>query len=216
MKIVVCVEPAGLGAGSRAALALARRLAPEAAVVALSAGGARGTAGAAQALEAGATRAVRVVDAGLEAADYPAIGEALARAARRLEADLVVAGTASDEEGRGVVPAALAHHLGAPLVARAEDVRLAGGTLEARVRLGGRRVRLAVELPAVVTVPPAPEAAPAAATDGAVEEIALAELGMDPASLARRPGLAGTLERPRRRAVTVKSAAELVQRWLRD
>jgi electron transfer flavoprotein beta subunit len=105
------------------------------------------------ALASGATRAVRV-DLAADAA-APVVAAALAQALH--DCALVVCGDTSLDRGTGSVPAFLAAQLRAAQALGL--VRLSGpglGVLEAERRLdGGRRERLRVSTPAVVSVEPA-------------------------------------------------------------
>jgi electron transfer flavoprotein beta subunit len=215
MIVLVCVEPAALGAGSRAALALASQLNAE--VVAAAAGGTAPAPGLAEALRAGAGRAVHVTAQGLGGGQPGARARALALVARRLGADLVLAGATSDGEGRGLLGAAVAQELNAVYLARIESLSSSPENAKAAVvtvRAGGRKRRLEVPLPAVLTVGAyAPVAArPARDTGAAPETITGAELGLDLAGLPSLP--LGSLERARRRPTSVKSADELLRKWL--
>jgi electron transfer flavoprotein alpha/beta subunit len=204
--IVVCVEPAALGPAARAALGLALRLGP---VTALAAGMGAEAPGLAEAGKLGAARTVLVVGAGLDGHDAVALGAALATAARGLAGTLVLAGTRSPREGRGIVGAAVAHHLGASYLPGVEAVALGEGEDEVTVTLrgGGWRSRLAVTLPAVLTVPPLTLDRPRTATSPPVLE----RLTAAPVDRPRR--LAPEIDRPRHKTVTVSSPGELIKRW---
>jgi electron transfer flavoprotein beta subunit len=225
MNVVVLVEPKKISEAVRSALLLARRLAPNAQVTALSAGKPETTAGLEEALRLGATRAVLLCDSLLETAEYPAIAFVLAQAARRLGAQLVLAGLHCDadgnDEGRGIVPAAVSQFFQAGYLAQVEELQLASGSGEATavqlaVRSRGRVHRLVVPLPAVLTVAPTmnqpPEALSTAKSLVAIEQWGLDQIDIDPLTLPRTD-LTGSLERPKRRVHTVKSAEELVRRW---
>src|SRR5439155_21293293 len=110
MKIVVCVEPWGLSDASRAALVLAARLQPQATVTALAATDGSAAEALEEAQRLGAFRAAQVMETSLESLDVGSLGKTLAGALLTLGADLVLCGARSDDEGRGVVPAALPHH----------------------------------------------------------------------------------------------------------
>jgi electron transfer flavoprotein alpha/beta subunit len=124
----------------------------------------------------------------------------------------VLAGARSEREGRGIVGAAVAHHLGAPYLAQIEALTLeSAGEVVVTVRGGGWRRRLAVALPVVLTVVPTGAADRAADDDreaGAPEIIRIDVPGSKP-----NPGLLGTLDRPKRKPEMVTSAVELVRRW---
>jgi electron transfer flavoprotein alpha/beta subunit len=204
--IVICVEPAALGPAARAALALALRLGP---VTALAAGVAAEAPGLAEAGKLGVARTVLVVGDGLDGNDADALGAALATAARELRAALVLAGTRSPREGRGIVGAAVAHHLGASYLPGVEAVALGDGEDQVTVTLrgGGWRSRLAVTLPAVLTVPPLAVDQPRPGTTRPTLERLTA------APLARPRPPAPEIERPRHKTATVSSPGELIKRW---
>jgi electron transfer flavoprotein alpha/beta subunit len=196
--VVVCLESPRPSRASRAALDLAGSLCPNARLIAVTAGGPHDGASLALACATAAVgQVVHLADAALDHADFMTLGMVLAEAARHLEAGLVVTGERSDEEGQGLVPAALAHALHAPLLARALAVRpaQAADTVEVVLRSGGRRLTVAAPLPLVVSVPPRPDVAPAAAA-GRLREIEtwdLGRIGLAADRLVPRPELLGTL-----------------------
>jgi electron transfer flavoprotein alpha/beta subunit len=214
VKLVVAVEPWGLSESSRAALALAGRV-PGATVIALAASEGSAAEALAEAQRLGAARAVQVIEVALESLEAAALGRTLADALGSLQAEVVLCGARSDGEGRGIVPAAIAHHWSAAYLPHVEELAFAGDQPDQAtvvVRAGGRKRRLAVPLPAVLTVGASlslPAAAPQPVT--AVEVIRPADAAER--TLGRAPDL-GTLERPRRKPVTATSAAELLRRWI--
>lgn len=123
-------------------------------VVAFTAGPAAADAVLRDALAAGAARAVRVDVPGGEASDAVADGLAAALTG----ATTVVCGDHSLDRGSGSVPAYLAARLGAAqalgLVALRPDPERSGILLTERRLDGGRRERLAVGRPAVLSVEP--------------------------------------------------------------
>jgi electron transfer flavoprotein beta subunit len=195
--VLVCLESPAPGRASRAALDLACSLAGAAQVVVLSAGGATAN----QSLDlvrrrVALARVVHLMDPMLDQADFFTMGMVLAEAARHLQASLVFTGERSDDEGQGLVPAALAHHLRAQRIARVQSVRLSDSpdSLEVTLRAGGRVCTLACHLPLVLTVPPVtPSRAPADGDARPVETLLLAQLGLDPSRLVPRPDLLGAL-----------------------
>jgi electron transfer flavoprotein beta subunit len=215
MKIVVCVEARPLGEATRAAIALAARARrPPMALIALSAGPSADASSLAEARRLGADRAVHLLDPS-DGIDADALGRALAEATRRLGADLILAGARSDGEGRGVVPAAVAHHLGVAYVPYVDELSItADREVEVVLRAGGRKRRLAVPLPAVLTVgaASAPAAKAKPATESTVETLILDAPPRDAPPL--RPYPLGTLERPKRKPAAAPNAAELVKHWL--
>ena len=211
MKVVVCVEPARLGGAARSALALAAGLGPDVAVTALAGAPVPGGKGLLDACRCGAGRGVEVVGPGLDGSDAAALGRALAEAARGLGAELILAGNRSDREGRGIIGAAVAHHLGAPYLPGVEALAIeTPGEVVVTLRLGGWRRRLAVTLPAVLTVAPAPVADPVASPHAAAE---IDVIRVEVSGSRPPPALYGSLDRPRRKPDTVTSAVELVRRW---
>ncbi len=165
------------------------------------------------ALAAGIDRAVRVAADDMAGSDFHTIGQLLAIALRRIGADLVLTGVRSEDEGLGAAPAAIARHLGANFIAGVEELALVSpGTVDVVARGGGRRRRLRVKLPAVVTIaagppepghrPPRPGPAPA------IEVIPLSD--PEATVVRRRTELLGRLEPASRGIETVTSAAALV------
>jgi electron transfer flavoprotein beta subunit len=222
VRIVVCLhaphavegEPRVLGVDDAHALAMALALGPAHPVTALLAGTSADEAPLHRALAAGAARAVRVVGEDFGAADFHTLGQALGTAVKRLGADLVLAGARSDDDGLGAVPAALARHLGLLHVACIESLAAGPeGAVEISVRGGGKRRRLRVPLPAVLSVVASGLAAPALAdAPGApapdVEVVSL----VDPEAtvVRRRTELLGQPELPQRTTEEVPSAEALV------
>jgi electron transfer flavoprotein beta subunit len=166
------------------ALTIASAMRAEVLVVAMC--DAHGEAVLRDVLAEGAHRAVRLV-AG-EDVDTPGPAEqwgsevaAAALAAVLGDADVIVCGDASGDRGSGTVPARLAHLLGRPQALGCRAVRLEGSSLRAVRRLdGGRRERLGIDPPCVVSVEagigPVPRAALARVLGGgpAVERVAAA------------------------------------------
>jgi electron transfer flavoprotein beta subunit len=177
---------------------LARQLAETAQIVALSAGGPANSFALEMARHGGAHRVLHLDEPELDRADCLTLGTVLAEAARHIQATLVIAGERSDDEGQGMVPAALAHHLEAPLVARIQRVMPSTTTADAvvlTVRAGGRENRLEMRLPLVLSTSPAPGAPSrrdvTAKTPPVVERLTLAQLGLDPSRVIPRPSLLG-------------------------
>jgi electron transfer flavoprotein beta subunit len=199
--VLVLLESPSPSPASRAALALASSLGDKAEVVVLSAGGTPDSASFELARQTIAVcRIIHLRDPALSKQDFLTLGMVLAEAARHLEARVVVAGEHSDGEGQGMVPAALAHHLQAPLFARVQAASLTtakDGVLRMTVRSGGRLCQVGSPLPVVLTTPPALRAgvAPSEARQlsPAVEALALAQLGLDGSRLVPRPDLLGSL-----------------------
>ena len=233
MNIVVCLhapppDAAGrLDLGRYDALALAQALSlagPGAPVrvTALLAGGATETAPLERALAAGAHRAIRLAGEDLASADFHTLGQVLAGGIKRLGADLVLTGMRSDDGGLGAVPASTARQLGFVHVSAIEEIRIdaaaapgeagAGASVEVIVRGGGRKRRLRVSLPAVLSVtagPPTPPTPPDRA--GAPTDIDVLSLA-DPERtvVRRRTEFLGQPEAASRGTESVGSAAALI------
>jgi electron transfer flavoprotein beta subunit len=231
MNVVVCLHappPAPDGnrpLGGDDALALGQALALAAGggphrVTALLAGAATEAGPLVRALAAGADRAVRLSGDDFGNADFHTIGQVLAVAIKRLGADLVLTGARSDDEGLGAVPASTARQLGFVYVSGIEElVAIDGGqTVEVVVRGGGRKRRLRVNLPAVLSVTAAPPGGPPAPADrtgnpDAVEVLSLAD--PERTVVRRRTELLGRPEPATRGTETVSSAAALVAALIR-
>ena len=225
MNIVVCLRAPPLGPEvdtlARAdALALAHALvlgAGDHQTTALL-GGTSVEAGSLRlALAAGVDRAVRVAADDMAGTDFHTIGQLLAIALRRIGADLVLTGVRSDDEGLGAAPAAIARHLGANFVAGVEEIALpTEGMVDVVARGGGRKRRLRVKLPAVLTIAAgpatsAPRPVQPSEQEGAAPTIEVIPLSDPEATVVRRrTELLGRLEPASRGVETVTSAAALV------
>jgi hypothetical protein len=166
MNILVCLGgPASLtgrlGQNDRRAIAAARALAGDSQVTAMLAGSKDEGRALEAALGAGADRAVRIAVDGLASADFHTLGQILARAAQSLGAELVLTGARADTEALGALSASIARHMGFPHLANVEELaRLPdeerpqgfAAALAATVRGGGRKRRLAVALPVVMSI----------------------------------------------------------------
>ncbi|MES1165609.1 MAG: hypothetical protein ABUR63_07630 [Verrucomicrobiota bacterium] len=230
MRFAVCLHGGAvvrsalrLHATDRRAIELA--VAAGAEVVAIEAVGERGSAptAATQALEAGAHRAVRVVEPALAAADSHTTGFVLATALAGLAVDLILCGEDADPEGLGDVPATVAHHMGALYVCGALNLDIsgaaapAGGAVEAvevNLRAGSWIRGLRVPFNALIclagdaTLPPrATSAAAPGQKRGGVQVLTLADLEIDAALVRRRDDLRGLIEPAPRPLVTLQSAA---------
>jgi electron transfer flavoprotein alpha/beta subunit len=228
VNAIVCLHAARADAGSGAVLgrddahALAHALAMAAQtstqVSALLAGTAADAGPLAQALALGAGRAVRVTGDDLANADFHTLGQVLASGIKRLGADLVLAGARSDDEGLGAVPAATARQMGFVYLSGVEEVSPAASgsdgapAIEVVVRGGGRKRRLRVTLPAVLSIVAGPhKPPPTPARTGAPPDIELLSLA-DPEStvVRRRTELLGKVEPTSRGTETVASAPALI------
>ncbi len=177
------------------------------------------------ALAAGVNRAARVSGESFAAADFHTLGQVLGSAARTMGADLILGGAHSDTDGLGALTASIARHTGLPHLANIESLApLDAGAappavLAVTVRGEGRKRRLGIGLPFVMSVArgpgwkvaaaPATEPAPPPADPArSVETLAL----FDPeVTVIRRRteilGSSATAERPTRQ---VETAEELI------
>ena len=220
MNAVVCIASPHPSRACKAALGLACGLGDRLSVTVLSAGHEPATQAFAACQRAGIARAVHVCDLALADADDFIMGLVLAEAARRLQAEVIFAGTATDDEGRGLVPAMLAQHLDANILSNVEEVDLdpaEAHPIIASRRVGGQRLRLAFKSPVVLTV--APSALPSqnqTSTDAppSIESLSLAQLGIGPDRLVPLPHLLGSLESGKGKAEILPSVDALVARWL--
>jgi electron transfer flavoprotein alpha/beta subunit len=213
MKVVVCVEPWGLSEASRGALVMAARLAPAATITALAATDGSAAEALAEAQELGAFRTAQVMEVALESLDVGALGKTLADALLHLQADLVLCGARSDAEGRGVVPAAVAHHWKAPYVSLVEELTVGKGEAVVVVRSNGKKRKLAVKLPALFTVGATMGVAPSPPPPSTPSSIEILRLhDPDDRTLNRASDL-GTLEKPKRKPFAATSASDLLRRW---
>jgi electron transfer flavoprotein beta subunit len=196
--VLVCIEPPVPGRATRAALDLACSLAAGARLLALTLGGPAASA----ALDLARTcaplaRVLHLEAPDLDPSDAMTTGLVLAEAARHLEAGLIIAGDRSGGEGQGLVPAAIAHHLRAPIVSRVRRVRLLDPAerVEVTARAGGRLCTLDCPLPLVLTTSSegAAPVVPVTAEPHAAAPLSLSQIGLDASRLVRRPDLLGAM-----------------------
>jgi electron transfer flavoprotein beta subunit len=216
MKVLVCLEGPQPGRASTTALALALALPAEAEITVLTAAADDASAWHPAPVPAGVARLVRLIDPALGQGDFLTLGLAMAMAARRIGAQLVLTGARTDDEGLGAVPAALARHLDAPLLTRVDSVD--GATADspcATIRGGGLVRVMKIRLPAVLSVaalaliPTTPP--PARAGTATVETWSLADLGLDPAVIFRRGDGLGVFRPAAGKTAVISSAAELLR-----
>jgi electron transfer flavoprotein alpha/beta subunit len=198
--VLVCLESPSPSQASRAALHLGCSLGEKAEVVVLSFGGEAENASIELARQsASVRRIVHLQNTGIKKVDFFTLGMILAEASRYLAARVVLTGEHSDSEGQGMVPAALAHHLQAPLFGRVQAASLAPDdeVLHLTVRSGGRLCKVMSRLPVVLATQPARGIDHGQPAEGrnpgpTVEVLSLAQLGMDASRLVPRPELLGT------------------------
>jgi len=189
--------------GVEIGLQLAEATGGDVTLVSMAPGGEAG--GLRTALAMGAARAILVSDAALAGSDALSTAKVLAAAVRQVEADLVIAGTESTDGYTGTLPVTLAELLGFPSVSFARRLSVTGGLLSADRQTESGYDEVEVVLPAVVTVtagavePRYPSfKGIMAAKRKPVEQVTLADLGIDPATV----GFAGA----RQEVVSVTSA----------
>ena len=220
MKVIVCLHAAPPGgspltANDREALRLARNLGGENEVIALMAGTKEETAALEAAWACGVDRAARVSGESFAAADFHTLGQVLGSAARTLGGDLILGGARSDTEGLGALTASIARHMSLPHLANIESLERHDHpplSVAVTVRGGGRKRRLGVRLPFVMSVVrgsagPAP-ALPA--RDGAPSLETLAVFDPEVTVIRRRTEMLGSSAKAEREVRTVTSAAELL------
>ena len=224
MIVLVCLESPRPGQASLAALRLACAMGDTAKVIVISAGGeARNEACALACRTEGVARVVQLCDKELDEADFLSVGRVLAEAARHLEASIVLVGEHSDDEGEGLVPASLAHHWGAPLLARVREVQLPAkeeAPWEVTVRASGCLCKVRGTSPLVLAVPPAiagtsPQPTGKNQTACEIETLSLTQLGIDTSVLVPRPDLLGALVLLKSERVENKSFDEAAKIILR-
>ena len=222
MKIVICLHAAPPGGAPLTdydlqALRLARGLGGGHEVVALLAGTKEETAPLEAALAAGVDRAARVSGESFAAADFHTLGQVLGSAASSLGADLILAGARSDTEGLGALTASVARHMSLPHLANIESLELLDQpplALAVTVRGSGRKRRIGVRLPFVMSVAGAGRLAPSASASASgkgprtIETLAV----FDPevTVIRRRTEMLGSSAKAERDVQAVASAADLV------
>ncbi len=142
-----------------------------------------------KALAMGADAAVMLSDAALEGSDVWATAHAMAAGLKKVGFDLLLVGGLTDDGSTGVVPGALAEHLGLALVTNARKIEVGSGSLaiERETDTGYQQVN--VGLPAVLTTALTfgePRYASLKGIMGAkkkpIEVLALADLGLGEAA----------------------------------
>lgn len=185
---------------------------PETEVIVLSMGPSSAVSTARKALAIGGDRAVHVVDDDLCGADLGLTARTLSAALERIGFDCAIAGNQSTDGSAGMVPAMVAEILDAAHISGLDSVELdETGVAGSRTTHGGV-MRVAADLPAVISVTErVPEArfpstrASMAAKRKPLETVTLADLGVDADSTAT-PGsiMVAVRELPQRAAgVTV-------------
>jgi electron transfer flavoprotein beta subunit len=151
-----------------------------------------------KALAMGADRGVLVSDAALGGSDAIGTARVLAAALKRIGYDLAIFGSAAADAYGGVVPAAVAEFLGAPLLSFATKLDVAGGTAKVQRQAEVGYTVAEAALPALVSVTKAINEPRYPSMKGimqskkkAVDTLTLADLGIEAAQV----GAAGARER---------------------
>ncbi|MHB8243838.1 MAG: electron transfer flavoprotein subunit beta/FixA family protein [Acidimicrobiales bacterium] len=165
------------------------------------------TSGLRTALAMGAARAVLVSDDALAGSDALGTARVLAAAVKRIEPDLVLAGTESTDGYTGTTPVQLAELLGWPAITFAKHVEASPDSVKVRRQTEAGYDEVTSPLPAVVTVtagvvePRYPSfKGIMAARSKPVEQLTIGDLGID----ASKVGAAGA----RQEVVSVQGAEE--------
>ena len=143
------------------------------------------------ALAMGAAKAVLVSDDALAGSDALSTSKVLAKAIQRAgEADLILTATESSDGYTGVVPEQIAELLQLPSVTFAKEITIEGGTLKVQRQTEAGYDEVESPLPAVVSVtagvvePRYPSfKGIMAAKSKPVDQVTLADLGIDPSSV---------------------------------
>ncbi len=142
------------------------------------------------ALAVGAAKAILVSDPVLAGSDALGTAKVLAAAIRRLGPDLVLAGTESSDGYTGTTPVQVAELLDWPSVSFAKHIEISDGLLRVQRQTEAGYEEVSCPLPAVVTVtagvvePRYPSfKGLAAAKSKPVEELTVADLGLDPSQV---------------------------------
>lgn len=170
-------------------------------VIAATMGGPKAAASVKKALQMGATSGLHLNDESLAGSDATATSRALAALVKYVgDIDLVVTGMASTDAETGVVPAQLAERLGFAALTHASHVEFdsASSTLTIDRDHGAESLKLSAAIPAVLSVtdqanePRYPNfRGIMAAKKKKTEELSLAQLGLEPATV----GVAGSATR---------------------
>ena len=195
----------------------------------------------AMALRAGCARAVRIDDSDLGDVDYLGLAQVLAKAVGHVGARLVVCGDRSGDEGAGAIGPALAELLEWSHLTAVVEVTVDGDGLLVMRHGDGVVQRLRMQLPAVLCVA-APPVAPRTTGETpevlddeeptptparrrrvrtpvpTIDELDLADLGLDARAIAPRRTSSGKLRQVRARGAPAlaSSATDLIARLRED
>ena len=184
------------------------------------------TSGLRTALATGAVKAILVSDPVLAGSDALGTAKVLAAAIARLAPDLVLAGTESTDGYVGTTPVQVAELLGWPSVSFAKHVEISDGLLRVQRQTEAGYEEVTCPLPAVVTVtsgvvePRYPSfKGIAAAKSKPVEELTVADLGLDPSQVgfagARQQVISVEVSEARKAGEIVVDAGDAHERVIR-
>lgn len=155
-------------------------------VVALSLAPEGSAATVRKALAMGAGSAIHIADPELLGADLTLTAQALAAAIQRAGFDLVIAGNASTDGSGGMVPAAIAEHLGVAYASGLSELNISAEQVSGTRPVEGGVQKVTAQLPAVISIT---EALPdprfpnfkgiMAAKKKPLEQLTLADLGVN-------------------------------------
>lgn len=173
-----------------------------------------------EALDAGADRAVHLMDPRFAGADTLATARALARLVTSEQPDLVLLGRGTVDGGTAQVAPQLAELSGLAQLTHAERIEVDGRRLTAVRGTEAGEERWTVELPAVVSLEdgpaPVPRPSRAAGVAGAVTEVNADDLGGDSAGYGIRGSatyVQKVIDQPsNRRRETIRDETDLVRR----
>ncbi len=214
-----------LGRCERAALATALQLRAEldGSVTAIAVGPRREDRVLAMALRAGCDHAVRAHDSVLDKVDYLATAQVLAATATHVGFDLIICGDRSQDELHGATGPAVAELLGLPNVGSVVETRADAATVIVSQRAATKLHQLRCNLPcllcvAAFTKTSSDENPSTSPRGGNIEQLYLADLGIDARELSHRRQFLGSARavRPGCNATMLNSASELVARLTDD
>lgn len=231
MKVAICLHGAAVARAAlplhpadRRLVRLALDLGAEA--VALEVVGTPGLAPRAisEALSAGATHPLRLVDEALGTTDAHATGLVIERLLHELDPELILYAAAADPEGVADVPAAIAFRRVVPCVPQVVSLSIESAAapherqrLLARAWRGDRVAQLEVPRGALLGMQEQDVVDSLGVEDGAdhprdasIRVVTLPDLGVDRAQVRRRTDLRGVIEPAARPLVTTRSVASLV------
>jgi electron transfer flavoprotein beta subunit len=151
----------------------------EASIVAVSAGPSSHNVALQAALDAGADRALRIIDPIISDSDLRTTASVLSAGIHQIGFDLVLAGSRSADWSTGATGPAVAHLLGVPHVTSVISAERQEDRVRISHRRGHRSYDLLLSLPALITIAAGPSRElPGASPEGAreIEHLSLADM----------------------------------------